>query len=43
MRKKCEKNWKKHEKTAKMARMQVTDKQGIRDTLFFPSSSSVGQ
>ena len=39
--KKCEKIWKKAEKTAKMARMQVADRQWIRGILFFLSSSLV--
>ena len=39
--KKCEKIWKKAEKTSQMVRMQVTDKQWIRGTLFFLSSSLV--
>ena len=39
--KKCEKIWKKAEKTSQMTRMQVTDKQGIRGIIFFLSSSLV--
>ena len=39
--KKCEKIWKKAEKTSQMTRMQVTDKQRIRGIIFFLSSSLV--